>query len=60
MNTTSLLAKDYENKARLATPGKQTQSNPNKANLPRAQMNLKLLAKKSGHTPFSRLAKIAG
>ena len=31
MNTTSLLAKDYEHKPRLATPGKQTQTKPNQS-----------------------------
>jgi hypothetical protein len=28
MNVSSVLVKDYENKPRLRTPGKQTQSNP--------------------------------
>jgi hypothetical protein len=55
MNVNLTLTKDYRKNDCLAAP----KTNPNKPNLRKAKMNLKSLAKKSGHTHSERIfAKI--
>jgi len=48
MNANAFLQKDYENE----TAFRPKKTNPIKANFRKAKMNLKSLARKSGHTHF--------
>jgi len=51
MSANSLLAKDYENETAFRLQKNKPNSNPISS---KAKMNLKLLARKSGHTPCRR------
>jgi len=54
MSANVFVTKDYENETAL----RPKKTNPNKANFRKAKMNLKSLAKKSGHTRLASVPKI--
>jgi len=54
MNANVYVIEDYENE----TAFRPKKTNPNKANFRKAKMNLKSLAKKSGHTRLAGVLKI--